>query len=623
VDEEISSTIVLQTEFSQSAASFVEADISSIESSAEQRPATEEETNVVNETACIDGVVFVCTVLQWCSLSDFEPKVGQYWTLIWSSNDSACGDSVAVDNITTDGGKELEIIEPTPAGASTHPCPDEAWSQDQVYAEGDKITASGQIFSCKEFPYSLWCGTSGYQPLVDPSWGMAWDLKGLCDYGEAAALPVSPTPRPTYAPPTLTVYQPTEPSFNKPAEPSVVEPSESSIIEPAEPSIIASPTPKPFRPVAPSPTPPASSSSGFVEISKDPTTTQQVFDILDQKSSRIDSELFLYDTGTEGYIESTIYRYQGFRDGLEVMHEDGAGGSYFYLGGGSEIGYKIAMTNIAAFFAQSMKETIKYDACDENSWDLIGGKYPLSNACGQLGQSYQEYHCPEDERHMECDLDPNMKITAVTSAKWYGAPAPLFCGPKEEIPFTGFWDYGYECNKGWADPPETCDVYEGQKAGKFDNSNPFENTSGRTDVESCCWWGRGVIQTTGVCNFGKLNYYLGARAASEGRPSRYPDVDFCKDPEQICSSDLHKELKWVAGLFYWINSVQAYKEGDFDYVTELHKFVENGMEGDSFINAVSGIVNRGCHNPPCGAGPVDGADERAANFRKVLAIFFE
>jgi hypothetical protein len=31
-------------------------------------------------------------------------------------------------------------------------------------------------------------------------------------------------------------------------------------------------------------------------------------------------------------------------------------------------------------------------------------------------------------------------------------------------------------------------------------------------------------------NFGKLNYFLGKRAADEGRESRYPEVDFCKDP---------------------------------------------------------------------------------------------
>jgi len=58
-------------------------------------------------------------------------------------------------------------------------------------------------------------------------------------------------------------------------------------------------------------------------------------------------------------------------------------------------------------------------SCDENSWDLVGGKYPLSNACGQLGQSYQHYHCSPEEAHMECPVDPNMSITGVTHAKWY------------------------------------------------------------------------------------------------------------------------------------------------------------------------------------------------------------
>ena len=45
-----------------------------------------------------------------------------------------------------------------------------------------------------------------------------------------------------------------------------------------------------------------------------------------------------------------------------------------------------------------------------------------SNACGQLGQSYQDYRCPAHEKHMECEVDPTMEITAVTHATWYGAP---------------------------------------------------------------------------------------------------------------------------------------------------------------------------------------------------------
>mmetsp|Transcript_2464 Transcript_2464/g.5045 ORF Transcript_2464/g.5045 Transcript_2464/m.5045 type:complete len:183 (-) Transcript_2464:179-727(-) len=177
------------------------------------------------------------------------------------------------------------------------------------------------------------------------------------------------------------------------------------------------------------------------------------------------------------------------------------------------------------------------------------------------------------------------------------------------------------CNDAWADPPRTCDVYEGQKAGGFDNSEPVPNGSGRTDVEGCCWWGRGVIQTTGICNFGKLNYYLGKRAASDGRDAAYPKIDFCKDPEIICSSEEFEELKWIAGMFYWMESVQKYDVEGWNYMERLEEFVDGGFSDPSFINAVSGIVNRGCHNPPCGTGAVDGAPERSENFEKALVTF--
>ena len=46
-----------------------------------------------------------------------------------------------------------------------------------------------------------------------------------------------------------------------------------------------------------------------------------------------------------------------------------------------------------------------------------------------------------------------------------------------------------------------------------------------------------------------------------------------------------------------MESVQPYNEGGWKYKDELAKFVEGGMQGTSFIDAVSGIVNRGCHNP--------------------------
>eukprot|EP00804_Cyclotella_cryptica_P027711 CCRYP_010316-RB/>CCRYP_010316-RB protein AED:0.11 eAED:0.11 QI:0/0.66/0.57/1/0.66/0.57/7/100/1125 len=379
----------------------------------------------------------------------------------------------------------------------------------------------------------------------------------------------------------------------------------------------------------------------------------------------IDTQIFLYETPLSEWIPSTVYRFQGFFEGLKIMHTVGVAGKKIYMGrpsgeedttGSGDAAedcphcFMYGLVNIAAFLAQAMKETIRYDACDENSWDRVGSleMYPIrralinhspctfpivspfSNSCGQLGQSYQDYHCSEEEKHMECAVDPDMTITAVTHAKWWGAPGPLMCGPKSLYPQTGYWDYQYECNNPWGNPPETCDAYPDQKAGKAINDEPYPNAAGRTDIEGCCWWGRGVIQTSGICNFGKLNYYLGKRAFLEGRDSRYPDIDFCRDPEIICTSEENKELKWIgeemgivffaihSGFFYWVDQVQPYDSGGWNYLAELKKFVNGGMEGEEFINSVSGIVNRGCHNPPCGTGDLDGGPERAENFFRIL-----
>merc|ERR1719287_257 len=130
-----------------------------------------------------------------------------------------------------------------------------------------------------------------------------------------------------------------------------------------------------------------------------------------------------------------------------------------------------------------------------------------------------------------------------------------------------------------------------------------------------------VIQTTGPCNFGKLNYYLGVQAAKRGEEVPYSSIDFCKDPEIICSSAEFQELKWVAGMFYWIESIQEYNVGGWSYMDELRKFVDGNFQDRTFIDSVSGIVNRGCHNPPCGTGPVDGGHERYNNFLKILKAF--
>ena len=119
-----------------------------------------------------------------------------------------------------------------------------------------------------------------------------------------------------------------------------------------------------------------------------------------------------------------------------------------------------------------------------------------------------------------------------------------------------------------------------------------------------------------------LNQLRGRSHSSRLAPSGWMRSRGCCTPDAICASTAHPELKWIAGLFYWAESVQTYSKGGWDYQSELKAFVSGGMQRPGtdagFIHAVSGIVNRGCHSPPCGTGALDGGAERARNFEKVL-----
>jgi len=377
-------------------------------------------------------------------------------------------------------------------------------------------------------------------------------------------------------------------------------------------------------------------------------------------------DVFQYQTAKGGWLPSTLYTWDDMIAGTKIMASEGIGNQTLYVGEGSNWLY--GLVNLAAFLGESMKETIMYNACDENNWSnpaatqQFGGQaYTAAYACGQGGQSYQDYKCSKEDNDiaggkMACDYDPDMTMRAHTQAEWYGAPPKMFCAPKKLVPKAPKWNWkgpwcpakgGYDYktpfpdNTNMSDASSTgyaayvnkggsCRDYDPIKAGGWQlcggegcasSPAPVFNKTGRTDVEGCCWWGRGVIQTTGVCNFGKLNYYMGKRGHDEGRKVLYPTIDFCKDPEAICKPTSPPALKWIAGFFYWLNSVQSYKDKDgWKYMDKLKNWTDAGMNLDdkSYIDACSGIVNRGCYNPPCGGNKMEGGAERAANFAKVI-----
>lgn len=167
---------------------------------------------------------------------------------------------------------------------------------------------------------------------------------------------------------------------------------------------------------------------------------------------------------------SIRYTFDSFIDSLDTMAVQGFGADFrFLLYEGNPFRYQAGLVNLAAFLANAMVETIQSDSCDELNWQQVAGRHAIANSCGQEGRSYQDEGCQENENDYSCDVDPTMEITAVTSGNQVRAPPPFKCEPGNEN--AGYWD---------------------SSSGTAVNDVPYSNTAGRTDVEGCCWWGRGV-----------------------------------------------------------------------------------------------------------------------------------
>ncbi len=74
----------------------------------------------------------------------------------------------------------------------------------------------------------------------------------------------------------------------------------------------------------------------------------------------IDNNLFLYETPAMEWEPSSVYRFDGFFSGMQVMHSEGVAGKTLYMGGDCAHCHMYGLINVAAFLAQAMKETIRY-----------------------------------------------------------------------------------------------------------------------------------------------------------------------------------------------------------------------------------------------------------------------
>lgn len=197
----------------------------------------------------------------------------------------------------------------------------------------------------------------------------AFSPKLILEMGDVSSAP-PPIPKPN--PPRPTTKRPSrKPTLtnNNPSN-NNNNPSNNNVSKPANHT-----PPKPNTPASTAAIPPTSSLT---------PSAKKTIDILQLKKREINEELLIYES-MDGYIPSTIYNFDGMASGLITMNSKGVAGHFFYLGeDDSTNGYKYGLVNVAAFLAQAMKETIKYNVCDENNWDMFNDVYPISNACGQV-----------------------------------------------------------------------------------------------------------------------------------------------------------------------------------------------------------------------------------------------
>lgn len=144
---------------------------------------------------------------------------------------------------------------------------------------------------------------------------------------------------------------------------------------------------------------------------------------------------------------STRYTYDGMITAVEEMASAGIqsdGRDFRFYVGNEESNLQYGRTNLAAFLAMAMTESILYDTCDELNEAQVAGKYAISNSCGQHGRSYQDEVCTNPaEAIMSCDVDVNMVVVSSSTSINQGGrpPPPLSCRPKADwSDYAGYWD---------------------------------------------------------------------------------------------------------------------------------------------------------------------------------------
>lgn len=107
----------------------------------------------------------------FCGNSGYEPGTGLHWEEVWTALGS-CSGTIAPTTSPN------YVTLPNAGG-----CPGAWEAGEDKYEEFDTASKNGLVFQCAKFPYSGFCGQTGYEPMPDDGtehWKDAWTVVGYC-----------------------------------------------------------------------------------------------------------------------------------------------------------------------------------------------------------------------------------------------------------------------------------------------------------------------------------------------------------------------------------------------------------------------------------------------------------
>lgn len=90
---------------------------------------------------------------------------------------------------------------------------------------------------------------------------------------------------------------------------------------------------------------------------------------------------------------------------------------------------------------------------------------------------------------------------------------------------------------------------------------------------------------------------------------------------EICGGLNSIPLRWITGMYHWMENIQKYDQPGFNYLDELTLYVNNNLGDNNFVEKTSNIHVLGCHENSCSGKSINDMDARVRNFEKILSSF--